>query len=560
MNKIIIYIALVCIPIFAQNVKKTKINQSKFDNSENTQEYLEMFEDAFFRLESSYVDSINESEVIKAGINGMLKHLDPYTVFLSGSNKERLDMLRTGKYGGVGIQIGLRRDTLTILAPFEDSPAYSEGIHAGDQILMIDSIKTSKMTIKEASKLIKGEMGTSVKLTIFRPSEKKRISFNLERANIVIKHVPYWGIDKSGIGYIRVTKFSRNTGKDFQKALSEIINQEDRLNGIIIDLRGNSGGLLSNAISMLDLLTERGVNLLNTKGRIKQSNRKMNSRRRPIVASDIPIAILINKSSASASEIVAGTLQDLDRAIIVGEKSFGKGLVQSMYNINDSSTIKITTAKYFTPSGRLIQKEDYFKKNILSSKYNEQDSIYFTRLGRAVKGGGGINPDIVVKNEILPKYVQGIWNSGAFLTFAATYSPLNNIKTPVIITDKIIDDFNDFLKEYEIKYKLDGEINLKRLKEALESTDGLKSYNRLTNRLDKYYKKERKKQYYKKENLRWIKNGLLRELSRVVSGEKERIKVSLYEDNVYINASKVLLDLNQYYDILTPKDSTISKQ
>tara|TARA_B100000029_G_scaffold503400_1_gene580228 strand:- start:5704 stop:7386 length:1683 start_codon:yes stop_codon:yes gene_type:complete len=560
MNKIIIYIALVCIPIFAQNVKKTKINQSKFDNSENTQEYLEMFEDAFFRLESSYVDSINESEVIKAGINGMLKHLDPYTVFLSGSNKERLDMLRTGKYGGVGIQIGLRRDTLTILAPFEDSPAYSEGIHAGDQILMIDSIKTSKMTIKEASKLIKGEMGTSVKLTIFRPSEKKRISFNLERANIVIKHVPYWGIDKSGIGYIRVTKFSKNTGKDFQKALSEIINQEDRLNGIIIDLRGNSGGLLSNAISMLDLLTERGVNLLNTKGRIKQSNRKMNSRRRPIVASDIPIAILINKSSASASEIVAGTLQDLDRAIIVGEKSFGKGLVQSMYNINDSSTIKITTAKYFTPSGRLIQKEDYFKKNILSSKYNEQDSIYFTRLGRAVKGGGGINPDIVVKNEILPKYVQGIWNSGAFLTFAATYSPLNNIKTPVIITDKIIDDFNDFLKEYEIKYKLDGEINLKRLKEALESTDGLKSYNRLTNRLDKYYKKERKKQYYKKENLRWIKNGLLRELSRVVSGEKERIKVSLYEDNVYINASKVLLDLNQYYDILTPKDSTISKQ
>ena len=559
MNNIYICITLVFIPIFAQNVTKTNINQSKFDNSENTQDYLEMFEDAFYRLESSYVDSINESEVIKAGINGMLKHLDPYTVFLSGSNKERLDMLRTGKYGGVGIQIGLRRDTLTILAPFEDSPAYSEGIHAGDQILMIDSIKTKKMTIKEASKLIKGEMGTSVKLTIFRPSEKKRISFNLERANIVIKHVPYWGIDQSGIGYIRVTKFSKNTGKDFQKALSEIINQQERIKGIIIDLRGNSGGLLSNAITMLDLLTERGVNLLNTKGRIKQSNRKMNSRRRPIVDPDIPIAILINKSSASASEIVAGTLQDLDRAIIVGEKSFGKGLVQSMYNINDSSTIKITTAKYFTPSGRLIQKEDYFKKNILSSKYNELDSIYFTRLGREVKGGGGIHPDIVSKNEALPKYVQGIWNSGAFLTFAATYSPINNIKSPVIITDKIIDDFNVFLKEYEIHYKLDGEINLKRLKEALESTDGLKSYNRLTNRLDKYYNKERKKQYYKKENLRWIKNGLLRELSRVVSGERERIKVSLYEDNVYINASKVLLDLNQYYDILTPKDTT-SKQ
>jgi len=553
-------------------VKKTvkqKKGELEFSNNQNTQDYLDMFERAFYKVRESYVDSVNESEIIKAGIKGMMKPLDPYTRFLSGSSKDRLDMLRTGKYGGVGIQIGLRRDTLTVLNPFEDSPAYTEGIHSGDQILMIDSIKTKGMTLSDASKLIKGELGSVVVLTVYRPSARKKIEFELTRSNIVIKHVPYWGVDKDGIGYIRVTKFSKNTAKDFGIGLQELVEQD--LKGLVIDLRGNSGGLLSASINILDKLTDRGLNLLNTKGRIPKSKRNMNSRRAPKLSEEIPLAVLINKSSASASEIVSGVIQDLDRGVVIGQKSFGKGLVQSMYNLNDTTTLKVTTAKYYTPSGRLIQKEDYFKKGFLEDGFGDEDTLFKTRGGRFVKGGGGITPDIEVLQKSLPSYVQGLWKAGVFLAFAAEYVPLNNIEAPIVISDKIYKDFEMFLEEYTIKYKLLGEKDLSRLKGALAKEKYLKkkssisllskimfwesdrsAQKRLTRSIDKYYDKRRSEQYWDIENKKWIENGLIREMSLVASGEREKIKVSLYEDVVYKEASKVLLDLNRYYDILEP--------
>ena len=577
LTKYYIFLLIISLPLFSQvknkeqNSKKTVKNKNEivFSNDQDTKEYLKMLENAFYRVRESYVDSVNESEIIKSGIKGMMKPLDPYTKFLSGSSKDRLDMLRTGKYGGVGIQIGLRRDTLTILNPFEDSPAYTEGMHSGDQIIMIDSLSTKGMTLKDASGLIKGELGSIVILTVYRPSTKKKISFELKRANIIIKHVPYWGVDEKGIGYIRITKFSKNSARDFSKAIQEIVKQD--INGLIIDLRGNSGGLLNNSINILDKLTDRGLNLLNTKGRIPKSNRQMNSRRAPVIDSDVPIAVLINRSSASASEIVAGVLQDLDRAIIVGEKSFGKGLVQSMYELNDTSTLKITTAKYYTPSGRLIQKEDYLKNGFLTDGLDKKDSLFITRGGRKVKGGGGIIPDVEIKRLSLPPYIQGLWREGVFLAFAAEYVSMNKITAPIDITDKIYSDFEIFLNDYEIKYKLDGENYLNKLKKTLDSSEDFNSNNelsilskiffwkkshkslkKLTHKLDIYYKNKRDGQYWEKENIKWIKNGLLREMSLVASGEKEKIRVSLYEDNIYQGASEILLDLNQYYDIFNP--------
>jgi len=581
-KKLLLYILILVVPIAGQVKKKEtntkpskKKNRIEFSNDQNTQDYLDMLEKAFYKVRESYVDSVNESEIIKAGIKGMMKPLDPYTRFLSGSSKDRLDMLRTGKYGGVGIQIGLRRDTLTVLTPFEDSPAYTEGIHSGDQILIIDSTKTKGMTLKDASGLIKGELGSIVILTIYRPSTREHIVFELKRASIIIKHVPYWGVDDdNGIGYVRITKFSKNTAKDFGKALQDLIR--DDMKGLIIDLRGNSGGLLNNSINILDKLTDRGLNLLNTKGRIPKSNREMNSRRAPMVESDIPIVVLINRSSASASEIVSGVLQDLDRAVIVGEKSFGKGLVQSMYELNDTTTLKVTTAKYYTPSGRLIQKEDYLKNGFLTDGLDKNDSLFSTRGGRKVKGGGGITPDIEIKRNPLPPYVQGLWKEGVFLTFSAEYVPMNNIEAPVIITDNIYRDFEIFLKDYEIKYKLSGEKDLSQLKTILRSKDGLRGNStssilsklmfwkktispilQLTEDLDNYYLAKRKGQYWDANNIKWIKNGLLREMSLVASGEREKIRVSLIEDNVYQEAVNVLLDLNRYYDIFEPQPESV---
>jgi len=576
-----IFTLIFIIPVIGQNKKKEskpltskKTNKLEFSNDQNTQDYLDMLETAFYRVRASYVDSINESEIIKAGIKGMMKPLDPYTRFLSGSSKDRLDMLRTGKYGGVGIQIGLRRDTLTVLTPFEDSPAYTEGIHSGDQILMIDSVKTKGMSLKDASKLIKGELGSVVVLTIYRPSARIKIPFELTRANIIIKHVPYWGVDENGIGYIRITKFSKNTAKDFGTGLQELI--DENLKGLVIDLRGNSGGLLNNSINILDKLTDRGINLLNTKGRIPKSNREMNSRRAPKLSPDIPIAVLINRSSASASEIVSGVIQDLDRGVIVGEKSFGKGLVQSMYNLNDTTTLKVTTAKYYTPSGRLIQKEDYLNNGFLTDGLDKKDSLFTTRGGRTVKGGGGITPDVEIKRTSLPPYVQGLWREGVFLTFAAEYVPMNEIESPIIITDKIYRDFENFLKEYEINYKLPGEKNLNKLKIALRSQDDLKKMTntsilsklmfwkksksaivQLTEKVDAYYQNKRDGQYWDPNSIKWVKNGLLREMSLVASGNRERIRVSLIEDNVYQEAAEILLDMNRYYDIFEPEPETV---
>ena len=583
-NKWILFTLILIIPVLGQKKKKEpnaisskKKNEKVFSNDQNTQDYLDMLEETFYKVRESYVDSVNESEIIKAAIKGMMKPLDPYTVFLSGSSKDRLDMMRTGKYGGVGIQIGLRRDTLTVLTPFEDSPAYSEGIHSGDQILMIDSVKTKGMSLKDASNLIKGELGSVVILTIYRPATRVKIPFELTRANIIIKHVPYWGVDENGIGYIRITKFSKNTAKDFSTGLQELI--DDDMKGLIIDLRGNSGGLLSNSINILDKLTDRGVNLLNTKGRITKSNKKINSRRTPMVSVEIPIAVLINRSSASASEIVAGVIQDLDRGIILGEKSFGKGLVQSMYNLNDTTTLKITTAKYYTPYGRLIQKEDYLKNGFLTDGLDKKDSLFTTRGGRIVKGGGGITPDVEIKKTSLPPYVQGLWKEGVFLAFAADYVPKNNIIEPVVITDKIYKDFEKFLQEYEINYRLSGEKDLSKLKNALKSNEDFKKKSKpsflsrlifwkkplsrmgkMTAKVDEYYNKKRAGQYWDSKNIKWIKNGLLREISLVVSGKGKKIRVSLFEDNVYQEAVDILLDSNRYYDLLEPQPDTAEKK
>ena len=578
-QQIVVLLLIIFIPLFGQNKKiggpksSKKKNEIVFSNDQDTKDYLKMFEVALKRVSASYVDSVNESELIKAGIKGMMKPLDPYTKFLSGSSKDRLDMLRTGKYGGVGIQIGLRRDTLTVLTPFEDSPAYTEGIHSGDQIIMIDTVETKGMTLSDASSLIKGELGSVVTLTVFRPSERKKIKFELTRANITVKHVPYWGVDDDGIGYIRITKFSKNTAHDFSDALNDLIDKG--MIGLVIDLRSNSGGLLSNAINILDKLTDRGENLLNTRGRIKKSNKEMNSRRVPSIPPELPLAILINRSSASASEIVAGVIQDLDRGVIVGTRSFGKGLVQSMYNLNDTTTLKVTTAKYYTPSGRLIQKEDYLNNGFLTDGLDKKDSLFTTRGGRKVKGGGGITPDVEIMQNKLPPYVQGLWKEGVFLTFSADYVPRNGIDAPVDITNKIYSDFEKFLEDYTISYKLPGENYLGKLKDALRSQEEFKKtskpsfvpnlliwnlsnirYVKMTNKLDKYYKKKRAGQYWDPINLKWIKNGLLREMSLVALGNKEKIRVSLFEDNVYQGAKEILLDSNRYYDIFDPDSDT----
>ena len=544
---------------------------------------LNLFDEAYYKLKASYVDSINSEEVIKSGIKGMLMPLDPYTKLLVGSSKDRLEMLTKGKYGGVGISIGFRKDTLTVLSPMENSPAYNEGIWPGDKIIQVDSISTIGMTTSDAAEIIRGEMGSEVVLHIYRPSEKKKIKFTLTRASIKVRDVPYYGIDENGIGYIRVTRFSRHTANDFRKGLMKL--KKEDLKGLVVDLRGNSGGLLSNAISILDEFVERNTLLLYTKGRTDKNNKQFRARRNKSISSDIPVAVLINKGSASASEIVSGALQDLDRAIIIGDKSFGKGLVQSVFPLNDTSTLKITTQKYYIPSGRLIQKEDYLKNGVLTD--GNKDTTFKTIGGRKVKGGGGIEPDVFIEAEKLPPLVQALWRDGAFLNFCASYDKRKlTYNNGIQITDEILDDFLVFIKEDSIEYNDYGEFYYKKLLVSLKKREGMnnlksnflekiqfwkkkKTYlDILSNEFDVYYKDRKNNPYKDKNNKKWIINGLEREFSRVIcgtsfecynenTGSQERIRVSLFDDIIYNETTKILLDLNKYYDILSPEKKQV---
>ena len=535
----------------------------KFNNDENYEDYIELFESSFNKLKVNFVDSVNESEMIKAGIKGMLKNLDPYTKLLEDNSLESFDILRKGKYGGVGIQIGLRRDTLTVLSPMEDSPAYSEGIIAGDKIMRVDSTLTKGLNVSDASSLIKGKVGSTVILGIYRPSTKEEIDFELIRSNIVVKHVPYWGVDKNNIGYIRITRFSRNASKDFKKGLEEL--QKKDISGLVIDLRGNSGGLLSNAINILDYLCERGELLLFSKGKTNRSNKEWKSRRKPVLDIDTPIVVLVNKGSASASEIVSGALQDLDRAVILGQNTFGKGLVQHMYDLNDTITLKITTSKYYLPSGRLIQKQDYLDNGFLTDGLDKRDSLFTTKGGRLVKGGNGIAPDIQTSRNILSPYVQELWRQGVFLSFAASYVPFNKqLQLPVKIDSKIMSDFKLFIKDYDLDYQLKGEKEYLKFLEKMKKTPiSINKYSKniFSNQngnidlidedmMNSYFEQIKKVQFSLDENQRWIKNGLEREISKVLGGEKERIRASLNEDIEYKKAIKLILNLKEYYTIL----------
>ncbi len=562
-----IYLILQIIIISFISAKKNDVN---FSNSENTDSYLEMLDDAFYKLKETYVDSINESEIIKEGIKGMVKKLDPYTSFLSGSSKDRLDVLKSGKYRGVGIQIGVVRDTLSVLSVFEDSPAYSIGLETGDKIIKIDTVKTKGMKTREASKLIKGEKGTVVDLTIYRTFTKEKLIFSITRGDVKVNHVPYWGIDEEGVGYIKITKFSKNTSNDFKKALKSMKSSNLPFKGLIIDLRSNTGGLLRNAISILDALIERGTKLLYTKGRTFRSSSERFSRLRPMVDKDFPIVVLVNKNSASASEIVAGVLQDLDRAVIVGQKSFGKGLVQSMYNLNDSTTLKVTTSKYFMPySNRLIQKKDYFSSQYMFDQDEVQkDTVLFTRGGRPVVNGNGITPDLIIENEKVPPFVNSLWQNKMFLSFANYY--LNN-NSFTKVDQNIIKSFENFVKSYKIDYKLEGEKELDQFKDIFIDSDFDQYEESIFNKLffwkqpkskieiltlniDKFYEEEKKKRFVNPSNVKWIENGLERELAaKSINSKKksESIKISLKVDTQYIHGKKIILDTNRYFDILT---------
>ena len=442
------------------------ISVSAGDDYAKISEGLKLFSQVYKQVSSTYVDEIDPESFIEAAIRGMLKTLDPYTAYYSPENISGLDMLTSGTYGGVGIRLGIRGDSLTVISPMEGTPAGRSGIIAGDKIIKIDDLNTAGLKLDAAADMIRGPEGKEVHLTILRYGFVEVIEFTLKREIIIVNEVIYSGFVKESIGYIRLTGFSKSSVSKFKKSLIGLKN--DGLEGIIIDLRDNPGGLLDAAVKISDMFIKKGKLLVSTKGRIRQMNKEHYSKTNPVIDENVEIVVIVNGGSASASEIFAGVIQDLDRGVIVGDKTFGKGLVQSVISLPYQKKIKVTTGKYYIPSGRLIQKEDYFNDASAIIR-DDLDSLFATLNGRAVYGGGGITPDVIVKYPQSTKIIADLFRKNMFYKFTAVWV-LNHAQatTPVVLSDTDVNEFIKFVVDSDINYVSDVRMAHSSLIKALE--------------------------------------------------------------------------------------------
>lgn len=456
--------------------------------NESYYEWSNVFERVLQRIHFGYVEEPSDSLFVRKAIEGGLSVLDPHTTFFDPKDYEDLMMQTEGKFGGLGIQISIRDKILTIMTPIEGTPAERAGLRSGDQIVKIDGKSTKGISTDKAVSKMRGDPGTKITLTIQREGEEP-LDYEIERAIINIKSVPYSGLLNDTIGYVRLNSFS-------QTAASEVAEKVDSLRdlgmkALIFDLRYNPGGLLNQAGEISELFLKKGSLVVFTKGRYENDKQEFRTRREPHIPLDMPLVVLVNRASASASEIVAGAVQDLDRGVILGDTTFGKGSVQSVFPIDETRHMKMTTAYYYTPSGRNINRnektakndeEEYDEENMneaekmmaqdiknetavdTSDNENKKDtlaadtSVYFTKSGRKVFGGGGIIPDTIVKNTQTPYILQKLQLKDVFFKFANHYYPILEkqnitIDTNFTINDKILGDFFSFLDSANQDYQ-----------------------------------------------------------------------------------------------------------
>ena len=511
-----------------------------------------LINEVYKSLITRYADRLDTEKFTKIVINNILDDLDPYTVYMEEDEKDGLDLLTKGKYGGVGINLGVREKKLTVISPMDNSPAKRKGVISGDIIVKIDGLLTKEMSLDDAAKHIRGPKGTDVTLSIKRFGDEKLIDFTLTRDNITVKDVAYTGMLDDETGYIRLTRFSKNSGPEMRSAIKNL--QTESASRIVIDLRDNPGGLLQSAIEILDMMTPKGSTLLSTKGRLPESNKHYISRKDPILGEDTKIAILINEGSASASEIIAGAVQDLDRGVIIGTRSFGKGLVQSVYGLDGSGkrNLKVTTAKYYIPSGRLIQKPGYIDDEVIIND-DQEDSLFYTIGGRKVKGGGGIAPDYEVEMPKVTPLVLECWRKGLFFNFAQERQHRYDTYDDALVDVTILDDFKSYLDNQDIDVNTNGEKDLEEAREKILSLDSTNMD--LTHAFDfvETFIIDREALLYDEE-VDFLKRRLYLELIGIMKGSEYRVEESIKDDPVVMKAKEILQDPIGYTSSFIPDE------
>lgn len=442
---------------------------------------LDLFNAIFKELDMFYVDTVDAEKMIQNGINGMLSLTDPYTEYYPEEEVSSLKEMITGKYGGIGAAIRYyeAKDRIAIVEPTEGMPAAEAGVKAGDIILEVGGKEMLRGDMKpqefssKVSDALRGEPGTSFVLKVLRPNrnDSTEIEFKITRKNIRTNPVPYYGMVCDSIGYIALQSFTDNCAKDFKKSFIEL--KQKGASSLIVDLRDNGGGSLSEAVDIVNLFVPKGQEVVYTKGKFKQAENSFKTQYEP-VDTEIPLVVLVNGASASASEILSGSLQDLDRAVIVGSRTYGKGLVQTTRPLPYNGTLKVTTSKYYIPSGRCIQAIDYSKKNADGTVARTPDSltnVFHTAIGREVRDGGGIRPDIEVKAPKFPNIIFYLMNEDIVFDYATQYCWDHKAPASVAdfkLTDEDYEDFKKLVKSRKFTYDRQSEKMLKSLKEVAE--------------------------------------------------------------------------------------------
>ncbi len=446
---------------------------------------LDIYQTLIRELRLYYVDEIHSDKIIKTSIDKMLASLDPYTVYYPESKIEDFKFMTTGKYGGVGALI--RKDTAGIVIEevYKDYPAYKAGIRPGDIIKSVEGIPVTNANTTDISDLLKGVPNTEVHVKIYRPYTKEIKDISIKRQQIRVKNVPYYGMINSETGYIKLTDFTQMAYEEVKQALISLKEQNAKY--LVFDLRGNPGGLLNEAVDIVSLFVEKGTPVVSMKGKMTRWNQSMSTKKAP-VDKDIPVIVLINRNSASASEIVSGALQDLDRAVILGERSFGKGLVQTTRDLSYNTKLKITTAKYYIPSGRCIQALDYSHRNPDGSVGHVPDSLiseFKTKNGRKVYDGGGILPDVVNKQEYMNPLAQFLTKNFVIFDYANRYyfehdsiQALDNFK----ISKAEYNEFINYVSSRNIKYQSNTD---KSLQQLIKTAKSEKYYDKIAGEIDK---------------------------------------------------------------------------
>lgn len=515
---------------------------------------LDIFNSIVKELDMFYVDTLDPDKTIRNGIDAMLYSLDPYTEYFPEDDQSELEQMLKGSYGGIGSVITwnekLKRSM--IAEPYEHMPAAEVGLKAGDVLMEIDGKDLMGKNNQEVSEMLRGQVGTSFKLTVQRPGTKKPLEFDIVRRSIQLPFIPYYGKLEHQIGYINLSTFSGNPSKEFKQAFLDLKKQG--ITSLVIDLRNNGGGLLDESIEIANFFVPRGKTLVTTKGRIAQASNTYKTLREPLDL-DIPLVVLVNGGTASSSEILAGSLQDLDRAVIIGTRTFGKGLVQTTRPLPYGATMKLTTSKYYIPSGRCVQAIDYKHRNEDGSVGRIPDSlttVFHTAAGREVRDGGGVTPDITVEPEKLPNILFYLVNDNLVFDYATQYCLKHStIAEPekFEVTDADYAEFKEQVKKADFKYDQQTEKILKNLKEMAEFEgyleDASEEFKALEGKLQ--HNLDRDLDYFSRQ----IKEMIAQEIVKRYYYQRGGIIQQLKEDKDLKEAVKVLTDAERYKSLLS---------